>query len=211
MSGTEGPIRIGDQEREEAVTQLDKHYEAGRLSAEEHQERVGDALQAKTAADLAALFADLPGAGFSGTPGAGGAGASGSSGEEQGWAGPWGWAKPPWSAPQDSAEAGAGGQAAYGQGPGEQPWGPGRPGARGPWGSGAGGPGARGPWGAGRPPYGPGFFGRIPLPVLIALAVVGVLASIGCVVAGGHPPFLPLLLIVAGVFIVKKRTQERRA
>jgi hypothetical protein len=207
MSGTEGPIRIGDQEREEAVTQLGKHYEAGRLSAEEHQERVGEALQAKTEADLAALFADLPREGYAGTPGAGGPGASGASGasgspgDEQGWAGPWGWARPPWTAPQDSAEAGAGGQAAYGQGPG-------RPGARGPWGAG---PGARGPWGAGRPPYGPGFFGRVPLPVLIALAVVGVLASIGCVVAGGHPPFLPLLLIVAGIFIVKRRRQERRA
>jgi hypothetical protein len=199
MSGSEGPIRIGDQEREDAVTRLGKHYEAGRLSADEHQERVGEALQAKTEADLAALFADLPG-------GPGTSGASGASGDEQGWAGPWGWARPPWTAPQDSAEAGAGGQAAYGQGPGGQPGGPGRPGARGPWGS-----GARGPWGAGRPPYGPGFFGRIPFPVLIALAVVGVLASIGCVVAGGHPPFLPLLLIVAGVFIVKRRRQERRA
>ena len=191
MSGTEGPIRIGDQEREEAVTQLGKHYEAGRLSAEEHQERVGEALQAKTAADLAALFADLPGEGYAGTTGQGE--------KQQGWAGPWGWAKPPWTAPSEQARpgaagpGGAAGRAAYGPGPGWQ------------------GPGARGPWGAGRPPYGPGFFGRVPLPVLIALAVIGVLASIGCVVAGGHPPFLPLLLIVAGIFIVKRRRQERRA
>jgi hypothetical protein len=193
MSGTEGPIRIGDQEREEAVTRLGKHYEAGRLSADEHQERVGEALQAKTEADLAALFADLPREGYAGTPGAGGPGASGSPGDEQGWAGPWGWARPPWTSPEEQGEAAAAGRAAYGPG------------------SGARGPGARGPWGAGRPPYGRGFFGRIPLPVLIALAVVGVLASIGCVVAGGHPPFLPLLLIVAGVFIVKRRRQERRA
>jgi len=187
MSGNEGPIRIGDQEREEAVAQLGKHYEAGRLSAEEHQERVGEALQAKTEADLAALFGDLPGGGYAGTPGAG-------SSDEQGWAGPWGWSRPPWTAPQDSAESGAAGQAAYGAG--GQSWRPG-----------AGGPGARGPWGGGRP----GFLGRVPLPVLVALAVVGVLASIGCVVGGGHPPFLPLLLIVAGVLIVKRRRQERRA
>jgi hypothetical protein len=194
MSGTEGPIRIGDQEREDAVTRLGAHYEAGRLSAEEHQERVGEALQAKTEADLATLFVDLPGEAYNGTPGAGGPASSGSPGDGQGWAGPWGWARPPWTAP--SEHAGAAGRAAYGPGPGgQQQWGP----------------GARGPWGAGRPPYGRGFFGRLPLPVLIALAVFGVLASIGCVVAGGHPPFLPLLLIVAGIFIVKKRQQERRA
>jgi hypothetical protein len=160
MSGNEGPIRIGDQEREEAVAQLGKHYEAGRLSAEEHQERVGEALQAKTEADLAALFGDLPGAAHAGTPGAGGPAPS----DEQGWAGPW-------TAPQDSTKGGA----------------------------------------AGRPPYGPGPFRRVPLPLLIALAVIGVLASIGCVVGSGHPPVLPLLLIVAAFFIVKRRRQERRA
>ncbi len=57
-----GPIRIGDSEREDAVKRLGEHYEAGRLSAEEHTERIGAALQAKTDADLAALFSDLPGA-----------------------------------------------------------------------------------------------------------------------------------------------------
>lgn len=54
-------VRIGDQEREEAVRRLGSHYEAGRLTAEEHSERISQALQAKTAADLTALFADLPG------------------------------------------------------------------------------------------------------------------------------------------------------
>ncbi|TDU88276.1 putative secreted protein with PEP-CTERM sorting signal [Kribbella voronezhensis] len=192
MSGTEGPIRIGDQEREAAVARLGAHYEAGRLSAEEHQERVGEALQAKTDADLAALFTDLPGEGYAGTPGAGG------PGDEQGWAGPWGWARPPWTAPSEHAGAAAFGPGAAGaDGPGRAAY--------------AGGPGARGPWGGGRAAYGPGFFGRVPLPMLLALAVFGVLASIGCVVAGGHPPFLPLLLVVAGIFIVKRRRQERRA
>jgi hypothetical protein len=179
MSGNEGPIRIGDQEREEAVAQLGKHYEAGRLTAEEHQERVGEALQAKTEADLTALFGDLPPGGHAGTPGA--------SESEQGWAGPWGWARPPWTAPGEQSESAAAGRAAYGAGPGGQrAW-------------------------AGRPPYGRGAFGRVPLPLLVALAVVGVLASIGCVVGGGHPPVLPLLLIVAGVVFVKRRRQERRA
>jgi hypothetical protein len=173
MSGNEerpgGSIRIGDNERDDAVTRLGAHYEAGRLSADEHQERVGEALQAKTAADLAALFADLPGEQQAGQQQAG-------APEGEAWAGPWGWSRPPWTAPQDRA----------GQGQGRP--GQGRP----PW-------AARGP------------FGKVPFPLLIALAVIGVLASIGCVVGGGHPPVLPLLLIVAGVFIVKKRRQERRA
>jgi len=65
MSGNENDrpdgIRVGDQEREEAVRRLGEHYEAGRLTAEEHTERVGEALRSKTQADLAALFTDLPG------------------------------------------------------------------------------------------------------------------------------------------------------
>lgn len=133
----EKPIRIGDREREDAVARLAAHYEAGRLSADEHQERVGEALQAKTQADLGELFADLPG-----EP------AAGPQQDGEQWAGPW-------------------------QGP------------RG-----------RGP------------LGRVPLALLV---VVGVLASVACVVLGGHPPVLPLLLVVAGVLIAKNRRQEQRA
>lgn len=180
-----GKLRIGDAEREDAVKRLGAHYEAGRLTADEHNERVGQALEAKTAADLNALFDDLPEGQppFGAAPGAPGGG-------DQAWNGPWGWTKPPWTA----AETGGA--------------------ASGPRG-GAGGSGRRGPDGRGaqgRPSWAAkGPLGRIPLPVLIALAVVGVLASIACVVGGGHPPVLPLLLIVAGVVIYKKRQQERRA
>jgi MYXO-CTERM domain-containing protein len=53
--------------------------------------------------------------------------------------------------------------------------------------------------------------GRVPFPLLILLGVFGVLASIGCVVGGGHPPILPLALIVAAVFVVRRRRMERRA
>jgi hypothetical protein len=35
--------------------------------------------------------------------------------------------------------------------------------------------------------------------------------SIGCTVFGGHPPVLPLLLIVAAVVFVRKRRMEGRA
>ncbi|GAA1607042.1 DUF1707 domain-containing protein [Kribbella karoonensis] len=171
-----GPIRIGDREREDAVRRLGEHYEAGRLTAEEHSERVEQALKAKTEADLQAQFADLPGSHQTG--------ARGAQGEEgEGWAGPWGWSKPPWTAPENSAASS----------------GPSGPGA------GSGGPGGRPPWAA------RGFIGRVPLPLLILLGVLGVLASIGCVFGGGHPPILPIALIVAAVFVIRKRRTERRA
>ncbi|TCC27243.1 DUF1707 SHOCT-like domain-containing protein [Kribbella speibonae] len=166
-----GSIRIGDSEREDAVRRLGEHYEAGRLSADEHSERVEQALQARTGADLDGLFADLPGA-HQTTEGAAAAGAGDGGQGGEGWAGPWGWRRPPWTAPEGAAGA---------NGPGRPAW-------------------------AAR-----GFLGRVPFPLLILLGVVGVLASIGCVVGGGHPPVLPLLLIVAGVLIVRKRRMERRA
>ncbi len=138
-----GPIRIGDKEREDAVKRLGEHYEAGRLTAEEHTERIGRALEAKTEADLAALFSDLPG----------------TSGQEKAHAdrpdAAFGFDRPAWA--------------------------------------------ARGP------------LGKIPFPLLIALAAIALIASIGCVVGGGHPPILPLLLIVAAVVIVRNRRQEGRA
>lgn len=55
-----GEIRIGDAERNEAARLLGEHFEAGRLSQEEHSERVDRALQATTRKDLDALFGDLP-------------------------------------------------------------------------------------------------------------------------------------------------------
>ncbi|GAB2573307.1 DUF1707 SHOCT-like domain-containing protein [Kribbella endophytica] len=85
-------VRVGDQEREEAVRRLGEHYEAGRLTAEEHTERIGVALQAKTAADLAALFADLPG--------------EKAEGAEEAWAGPFGWTRPPWTSAEAGSESG---------------------------------------------------------------------------------------------------------
>jgi hypothetical protein len=162
-----GSIRIGDSEREDAVKRLGEHYEAGRLSADEHSERVEQALRAKTAADLNGLFADLPGT------------HQAAADASESWAGPWGWRKPPWTAPENAA--------------------------------GAAGPGA-GQFAGQRPEWARrGFLGRVPLPLLIVLGVIGALASIGCVVGGGHPPILPLALIVAAVIIVRKRRMERRA
>jgi hypothetical protein len=195
-----GSIRIGDSEREDAVKRLGEHYEAGRLSAEEHSERVEQALRARTGADLDGLFTDLPGAHQTA-----GDAATGSAGGE-GWAGPWGWRKPPWTAPENAA--GAAGPGA-GPGAGWRGAASGGPGAGGP---GGGGSGAGGPFGGSRPEWARrGFLGRVPLPLLIVLGVIGVLASVGCVVGGGHPPFLPIALIVAAVIVIRKRRMERQA
>jgi hypothetical protein len=55
-----GRLRVSDADRDRAIAELSEHYQAGRLTTEELQDRTGRALQARTAADLAALFADLP-------------------------------------------------------------------------------------------------------------------------------------------------------
>ena len=54
------PQRIGDAERDRAAGYLREHMAVGRLTQEEFDERIGAALQARTAADLAPLFSDLP-------------------------------------------------------------------------------------------------------------------------------------------------------
>ena len=55
-----GRLRVSDADRDRAIAELSEHYQAGRLSTEELEDRTGRALQARTAADLAALFTDLP-------------------------------------------------------------------------------------------------------------------------------------------------------
>jgi len=53
-------IRIGDAEREAAISSLTSHFAEGRLTQLEHDERTSLALNAKTGRDLDVLFADLP-------------------------------------------------------------------------------------------------------------------------------------------------------
>jgi hypothetical protein len=53
-------LRISDADRDQAITRLSGHFQAGRLSAEEFDERSGAALQAKTGREVTALFTDLP-------------------------------------------------------------------------------------------------------------------------------------------------------
>jgi Domain of unknown function (DUF1707)/TM2 domain len=62
MSEVVGPdaLRIGTQEREDAVRALGEHFAAGRLPVEEYEKRVTLALEAQLRGDLKPLFVDLP-------------------------------------------------------------------------------------------------------------------------------------------------------
>ena len=53
-------IRASDEDRERAVTLLREHHAAGRLTAEEFNERLDKAYAAKTLGDLDELMSDLP-------------------------------------------------------------------------------------------------------------------------------------------------------
>ena len=53
-------LRIGDLERDAAVSALGEHYAAGRITKEEYDARADVAWRARTRSDLAPLFADLP-------------------------------------------------------------------------------------------------------------------------------------------------------
>lgn len=55
--------RIGDAERDAAITSLGEHYAAGRITKDEYDERSSLALRARTESDLKPLFVDLPRAG----------------------------------------------------------------------------------------------------------------------------------------------------
>jgi hypothetical protein len=67
-----GGIRVSDADRDQAIAELSEHFQAGRLTQEEYEERSGRALQARTGDDLAALFTDLPGRSTVPVPPAGG-------------------------------------------------------------------------------------------------------------------------------------------
>ena len=55
-----GNIRVSDADRDRALAELSEHFQAGRLTHEEFEERSGLALRAKTGKDLTTLLADLP-------------------------------------------------------------------------------------------------------------------------------------------------------
>ena len=53
-------LRVSDAERSEVADRLAKHYGDGRLDQAEFNERVDQAMKAKTQSDLSGLFDDLP-------------------------------------------------------------------------------------------------------------------------------------------------------
>ena len=60
-------MRVSDAERQEVADRLAQHFSDGRLDQAEFDERLARAMAAKTRADLAGLFDDLPEAGLPGT------------------------------------------------------------------------------------------------------------------------------------------------
>ena len=54
-------LRIGDAERDRAADELGEHYAQGRLTTEEHAERLDRIWAARTRGELVPLFRDLPG------------------------------------------------------------------------------------------------------------------------------------------------------
>lgn len=60
MSRTDPRLRISDADRERAMADLALHYADGRLDHEEYDERLDAIWTARTRADLAVLFGDLP-------------------------------------------------------------------------------------------------------------------------------------------------------
>lgn len=63
-------LRMSDAERAAASAELGEHYAQGRLSTEEHAERLDRIWAARTRGELAPIFSDLPGpaASYAGTP-----------------------------------------------------------------------------------------------------------------------------------------------
>ena len=54
------PMRIGDVERDQAVSALGEHFAAGRLTKDEYDERAAQVWTARFRHDLSPLFSDLP-------------------------------------------------------------------------------------------------------------------------------------------------------
>ena len=54
-------LRMSDAERDQAAAELGEHYAQGRLTVDEHGERLDRILAAQTRGELRPVFADLPG------------------------------------------------------------------------------------------------------------------------------------------------------
>ncbi len=61
-------LRLSDAERDRAATELGEHYAQGRLTPEEHGERLDRIWAARTRGELTPLFRDLPGSAYAPAP-----------------------------------------------------------------------------------------------------------------------------------------------
>jgi hypothetical protein len=55
-----GDLRVSDAERDRAVAELSDAFQAGRITADEFDQRSAQALRARTGTELSALLTDLP-------------------------------------------------------------------------------------------------------------------------------------------------------
>jgi hypothetical protein len=55
-----GEMRASDADRDLAIAELSEHFQTGRLTREEFDDRSARALQARTGQELSGLFTDLP-------------------------------------------------------------------------------------------------------------------------------------------------------
>jgi hypothetical protein len=60
----EQDLRLSDAEREQAAAELGEHYAQGRLTMEEHAERLDRIWASRTRGELGPIFRDLPGRAF---------------------------------------------------------------------------------------------------------------------------------------------------
>jgi hypothetical protein len=60
MSSSDADLRVADADRERVATELREHFAAGRLTADELDEKLGLAYAARTAGELQTLRANLP-------------------------------------------------------------------------------------------------------------------------------------------------------
>ncbi len=80
-------LRVSDADRDRAAAELSEHFQAGRLTQDEFDERVGQAINARTQGELDALLADLPSGRAAGSPPVAGP-AAGQVARGLRWAGP---------------------------------------------------------------------------------------------------------------------------
>lgn len=82
-----GDLRVSDSDRDAALAELSEHFQAGRLTAAELDDRAGRALAARTGRELDDLMSDLPSA-PSASPARAGTNSGADTGSQRTGAGP---------------------------------------------------------------------------------------------------------------------------